>query len=84
MNLSEHFIKTFEYNNWGSKESVSGPGSEKNSSLVQNCIISIITFINNFLENNETIIIADIPCGDLNWINILLSEILLQTKCKKI
>lgn len=84
MDLAGHFIKTFDTNTWGSSESISGPGSEKESSLVKDCIIFVVKFINKFLQDKETIIISDIPCGDLNWINMLFIEILSKTKCKKI
>jgi 2-polyprenyl-3-methyl-5-hydroxy-6-metoxy-1,4-benzoquinol methylase len=84
VDLSHHFTETFITNAWNSNESVSGPGSEINSPLVQDCIICIINFINQFLNNKETITISDIPCGDLNWINILLKEILEKTNCKNI
>jgi len=82
--LENHFTQTFLNNNWQSEESRSGPGSEKNSSLVKNCIYSLKDFINLNLNDKETITIADIPCGDFNWINLLLEEILINTKCKKI
>ena len=86
IDLIDYFRNVFNNNVWGSKESLSGPGSEINCSLVKNCIQCIIIFIknNNLLKNKESLIIADIPCGDLNWINILLNEILLQTNIKKI
>jgi len=84
VNLSHYFRETFVTNAWGSDESVSGPGSEITSPLVQNCIICIVNFINEFLHDKENIIISDIPCGDFNWINILLKEILEKTNCKTI
>jgi hypothetical protein len=83
-NLEEHFTKTYNLNSWESKESLSGPGSERNSNLVFLCIDIIINLINKELTNTDTIILADIPCGDFNWIDILLSEIKTKTHIKNI
>jgi hypothetical protein len=84
MDLQKYFNQTMINNSWGSNESVSGPGSEKNSPLVKDCIICIVDFINKFLNDKQTIVISDIPCGDFNWINILLKQILEKTNCKTI
>lgn len=86
IDLSDYFKKVFINNVWSSNESISGPGSEINSPLVINCIQCIINFINKsvFLKDKELLVLADIPCGDLNWINILLQEILLKTNIKNI
>ena len=82
--LQNHFTKTYCLNSWQSTESKSGPGSEKNSNLVLLCIDIIISLINRELQNIETLILADVPCGDFNWINILLLEVLNKTHIKNI
>lgn len=83
-NLETHFIQTYKLNSWNSNESKSGPGSEKNSKLVLLCIDIIISLINDNLKDINTLILADIPCGDFNWINILLSDIMQKTHIKNI
>ena len=58
--------KTFEQihslNKWGSKESVSGSGSEKKTTK------EVLNIINQVLEDYNIHSILDIPCGDFNWI----------------
>jgi len=82
--IENHFIETYNKNVWSSNESRSGPGSERNSILVENACNIVVSTINTFLEDKEIITISDIPCGDFNWIDILFSRIFSETKCKKI
>jgi len=82
--IENHFIETYNQNIWSSNESRSGPGSERNSILVENACKSVVSTINTFLEDKEIITISDVPCGDFNWIDILFSRIFSETKCKKI
>lgn len=46
---------------WGSKESISGHGSEKDSTKF------IVQFLDKFIKKHEIKKLIDIPCGDANW-----------------
>ena len=84
INLEEHFTNTYLNNSWGSSESRSGPGSNRSSLLVNLGIDIIINTINTELKNNDKLIISDVPCGDLNWIELLIFSILEKTHIKNI
>ncbi len=57
----EIFSTIYKNNYWGSSESVSGPGSEKNHTE------NLVKEINRLLENYPITTILDLPCGDFNW-----------------
>ena len=61
MNLVETFTDIYEKNLWGSKESISGSGSELKSTklLIQELPLLFSKF--------DIKSILDIPCGDFNW-----------------
>lgn len=64
-NLKQIFNNIFKINYWKSKESISGPGSEK---------IQTITLRKELPElflKLKIKTILDAPCGDFNWMNIL-------------
>ena len=84
MNLEKHFTTTYKDNSWCDTETRSGPGSNRNSDFVKETINFVINCINLFYKERDTISIADIPCGDFNFIDLLLKEILLNTNCKQI
>lgn len=84
MDIQEHFINTYKNNTWGDNESRSGPGSNLNSDLVKETVNFVIKSINKYYKDFRTITICDIPCGDFNYINVLLQKILDETNCKEI
>lgn len=55
------FSEIFKNNSWGSKESVSGPGSELRHTRH---LINEIPYLFKELEIKS---LLDIPCGDFNW-----------------
>lgn len=82
--MDQYFIEVYEKNIWQSNESRSGPGSEKNHPTIQNLIKIVIDLINLKMSDIQELIISDCPCGDFNWINMLLIEIFNKTNIKKI
>jgi hypothetical protein len=68
--LTEKFQSIYKTNTWGSKESVSGEGSELYSTET---IRKYLPFI---FKNWEIKSMLDIPCGDFNWMKeVDLTEI---------
>lgn len=65
--LSDRFSTVFAEKLWGNNESISGPGSRKDSPLVVTAI-SAIEFV---IEHYDVHSISDIPCGDFNWFNAI-------------
>jgi len=55
------FTQIYKVNQWGSRESVSGPGSELRVTH------RMRTELNALLKRFKITSIADAPCGDLNW-----------------
>jgi hypothetical protein len=84
MDLKTYFTDVYNNNSWKSHESHSGPGSERNHPTIKNLIYLTIKLINDNFYNNKSIIIIDCPCGDFNWIDMLLSNILKNTNIKNI
>lgn len=82
--LKKHFISTYTNNSWGSSETRSGPGSEINSSIVKETIELVLYTVNNFYNDQNILSISDIPCGDFNFVNVLLESILKYTNVRKI
>jgi len=82
------FTEIYNKNIWGSKESISGPGSE----LLQT--ITLRAELSKFIEKKQITKIIDAPCGDFNWMKeIINSQIdylgidiinsLIENNCKK-
>ena len=67
-NKKKVFEKIYKYKYWGSKESISGPGS--NLKRANN----LITNLPNILKKYQIETIFDAPCGDLNWIMEILNQ----------
>jgi len=84
MELVNYFNTVYEKNFWKSSETKSGSGSERNHATIKNLTNIVIELIKKYLNTNETLILVDCPCGDFNWIDLLLSKILLETNIKKI
>jgi hypothetical protein len=63
---------TFTYyyatNHWADPESRSGPGSRKDSGSVQHALAALSDITRRFAIRS----VADIPCGDFNWIHAYL------------
>ncbi len=66
---TERFSKVYDERLWGSPESASGPGSERASPTVRHAI----SVLDAVLRQRAIASIADIPCGDFNWMPELLS-----------
>ena len=61
-----------EHNLWGSSESVSGPGSELNrTKKYRDALLEM-------LRRRNITSMFDAPCGDLNWIRLVLDQYSLQ------
>lgn len=67
---SKRFTHVFEDRLWGSKESASGPGSERDSASVAHALQQL----DQILREHRIRSMADIPCGDFNWMPALLSR----------
>jgi SAM-dependent methyltransferase len=64
----EVFAEIYDKNVWGSPESRSGPGSEiKRTERYRNELVSL-------LKRRKIQSIFDAPCGDLNWMSLVLDE----------
>jgi hypothetical protein len=68
--LSDRFTTAFKANLWEDDESVSGPGSRKDSIAVRESIATLNFVIENFNVRS----INDIPCGDINWFGEVLDN----------
>jgi hypothetical protein len=66
--LADRFTSVFKENIWADNESISGPGSRKDSPAVLDSIEALSYVIENY--NIESI--NDIPCGDFNWFEEVL------------
>lgn len=55
---------------WGSKESASGPGSERSAGSVTHSVEVLDRLIGDLGVRS----LADIPCGDFNWMPLLLER----------
>jgi len=60
--VEETFTRFYKTNNWGSQETVSGPGSELRVTHKMRQELS------KLIKRFNITSIADAPCGDLNWI----------------
>lgn len=68
--LSERFGEVFLQNSWGDEESVSGAGSRLDSHSVQ----AAIKALDHVIRTYDIKTVADIPCGDFNWIPLILGR----------
>jgi hypothetical protein len=59
--VEEVFTHIYKVNQWGSRESISGPGSELRVTHKMRAELSAL------LKRFKITSIADAPCGDLNW-----------------
>lgn len=68
--LRDRFTGVYQSAAWGSSESLSGPGSERNSGSVRQALIALTQIV----EKHEIRSVADIPCGDFNWMPEFLEK----------
>lgn len=66
--LNSKFEAIYVDNLWRSDESRSGSGSEISQT------VNIRTWLKNWIKQNPNCSIVDAPCGDLNWMKLVLSE----------
>ena len=71
-NTEDIFTEIYKSKYWGSNESVSGPGSSALST--ENLREKLPSLLKTFSIRS----IFDAPCGDLNWMKLLLSKINVQ------
>jgi hypothetical protein len=69
--LRDRFTRVFYQNLWGDSESVSGPGSRRDSDSV----LLAIRALKLAKENVDFMSISDIPCGDFNWMETFLRAV---------
>ena len=63
------FSEIYLENSWGSKESISGPGSTYNRT--HNLRKELV----NLIKKYNITSVVDCPCGDLNWIKSIFGSI---------
>lgn len=68
--LRARFTGVYRSAAWGSSESLSGPGSERNSGSVRQALVAL----SQIVEKYEIRSVADIPCGDFNWMPEFLEK----------
>jgi hypothetical protein len=68
--LKDRFTYVYQSNAWGSSNSVSGPGSDLQSGSVRQSNIAL----SQVLRDYDIQSIADVPCGDFNWMPHFLAE----------
>ncbi len=66
--LKEKFSRIYEKNAWGNPESKSGPSS----TLART--VQIRQLLPELLNRHHITSVLDAPCGDLNWISMLLRD----------
>ncbi|CAN5280040.1 hypothetical protein BH10PSE2_BH10PSE2_20700 [soil metagenome] len=69
LNGKARFTTLFERERWVSEESASGPGSDRSSGSVRHALMILEAVTTRFGVRS----IADMPCGDVNWIGEYLS-----------
>ena len=62
--LKARFSRVYATNLWLDDESISGPGSRKDSPPV----VAAVSALSYVFERYQISSMADVPCGDLNWI----------------
>lgn len=68
--LEARFTDVYEKRLWGSEESASGLGSERSSGQVTHSLALLRRMIREYGVRS----ISDVPCGDFNWMPLLLEE----------
>jgi hypothetical protein len=68
--MEERFTDVYEHGMWRSKESVSGLGSERASGQVAHAV----DLLHRFTGELGLRSIADVPCGDFNWMPVFLEQ----------
>jgi hypothetical protein len=81
--LKKLFEQVYATNVWQDSESVSGPGSNKNSPTIKDFQDTIMYVITNYVKDNK-ITIVDLPCGDCNFIFDILTFIINNTSVSHI
>ncbi len=66
----DRFTLVYEQGSWKSDESVSGLGSERSSGQVHHTL----GLLRRFVSELDIKSIADVPCGDFNWMPLFLEE----------
>lgn len=66
--IEDRFTAIYDLNYWGSKESVSGGGSTLRYTK------NLREKLPGLFHKYSTNLIFDAPCGDLNWMKVLLAE----------
>ena len=67
------FTNVYKNNLWGSAESVSGPGSTLKNA--ESDMLFLKQTLKTLYAPQTRISISDIPCGDMNWMKILLEDL---------
>lgn len=70
VDLGARFTEVYEQRLWLSEESVSGSGSERESGQVRHAL----EVLHRFTPELQIRSIADIPCGDFNWMPLFLEQ----------
>lgn len=69
-NLRKRFAGVYRDGGWGSAESLSGPGSERDSGSVRQAL----KVLRKVAGEHQVRSMVDIPCGDFNWMPLFLEE----------
>lgn len=69
-NLEARFTDVYKNRRWSSEETASGQGSERSSGAVAHSLKLLRRMIREYGVRS----ISDVPCGDFNWMPILLDE----------
>ena len=69
-NSKARFSLIYRYNGWGDRESRSGPGSRRDSGCVRDTVDALDMAVRELGITS----IADIPCGDFNWMPTFLAR----------
>ncbi|MBS7788492.1 class I SAM-dependent methyltransferase [Roseococcus sp. SDR] len=69
--LQDRFARFYRGNRWGDPETRSGPGSRLDSGQVRDAIEAL----RGTVEGHEVRSLADIPCGDFNWMPLFLESV---------
>lgn len=68
--LRDRFTRFYRTNYWCDPESRSGPGSRRDSGSVQ----AVLDALRMAVAMHGVRSVADIPCGDFNWMPLFLAE----------
>ena len=68
--LAARFTYVYRGRTWKSKESASGPGSERSSGQVSHALSTLQTVVDRYDIRS----MADVPCGDFNWMPAFLER----------